>query len=126
MAEAAEHAKERKAAAREAGRRRQPADVLRIAASMATYAARQLADGLSPEQARRAALETAGELEAVAADLRRLTRLRPADRRVLARQLAGLGMTRAEIAKQLGVSYTCVRYYVAGRPCPPDGRKATP
>jgi hypothetical protein len=126
VAESAEHARERKAAAREAGRRRQAVTALAVADATITYTLRQLANGLSPEQARSAALEMAAELEAVAADLRRLTRMRPADRRVRARYLAGLGVTQAEIARQLGVSYTAVRYYVAGRPCPPDGRKATP
>jgi hypothetical protein len=57
---------ERRAAGREAARRRQAEAALRLAASMAMYAAGQLANGLAPEQARRAAMEAAGELETVA------------------------------------------------------------
>ena len=45
-----------------------------------------------------------GELEAVAAALRRLTRMGPADRRRLARLMVGSGMTQREVAVRLGVS----------------------
>jgi DNA-binding NarL/FixJ family response regulator len=100
---------------REAVRRREAAAALRLAATMSTYAARQLADGLSPEQARRAALEAAGELAGVAEQLRRLTRLRSAERRLLAVQLANFGLTTRQIAQQLGVSDKAARNYVAGR-----------
>jgi hypothetical protein len=106
---------ERRAWEREAGRRREAADALRIGAGMCEYAAGQLADGLAPEQARRAALEAAGELEDLAAALRRLTRLRAADRRTLAGHLAALGLSTREIARQIGVSDKAARYYVAGR-----------
>jgi DNA-directed RNA polymerase specialized sigma24 family protein len=106
-------------AERDAGRRRrQAAAELRLTAGLAAYAAAQLADGLDPGRARQAALETAGELEAVASSLRRLTRLRPGERRALARQLAGLGLSTQQIARQLGVSDRAVRYYVRGRPAP--------
>jgi hypothetical protein len=104
-----------RARGREADRRRQAVTALSVAEATIEYARRQLANGLTPEQARSAALETAGELEAVAAALRRLTRMRPADRRVLARQLAGVGLTTQQIARQLGVSDKCARNYVQGR-----------
>ena len=103
---------------REDARRRQAAADLRLTATLISYAATQLADGLNPQQARRAALETAAELEAVAASLRRLTRLPPAQRRILARQLAQLGRPTQEIARQVGVSERSVRYYLHGRPPP--------
>jgi DNA-directed RNA polymerase specialized sigma24 family protein len=109
---------EHRAREREAGRRDQAAADLRLIAVVAVYAAGQLADGLGPEAARRAALEMAAELEACASSLRRLTRLRPAERRALAVQLAGLGLSTQEIARQLGVTDRAVRYYISGRPCP--------
>ena len=107
--------REQKAQMREAARRREAAAALRIGADLCQYAATQLADGLAPEQARSAALEAAGELEDLAAALRRLTRLRAADRRTLAGHLAALGLSTREIARQLGVSDKCARNYVQGR-----------
>lgn len=109
---------ERKRLGREAGRRREAAAALRLAATMATYAARQLSDGLTPEQAREATLEAAGRLEGLAESLRRLTRLRPAERRAVAMHLARLGHSRKQIAQYLGVSDRAVYYYVRGRPSP--------
>lgn len=82
---------------------------------MCGYGAGQLADGLTPQQARLAALEAAGELEDVAASLRRLTRLRADERRRLAVQLAALGLPTREIAQQLGITDRAVRNYVRGR-----------
>jgi DNA-directed RNA polymerase specialized sigma24 family protein len=87
--------------------------MLRVGEAVCGYAASQLADGLGPEEARVAAVEAAGELAALAAQLMRLTRLRPADRRVLAVQLVGLGMSRREVADRLGVSDRAVRGYLA-------------
>jgi DNA-directed RNA polymerase specialized sigma24 family protein len=89
--------------------------VLRVAAASAEYGARQLADGLSPAEARRAAVEAAGELEATAAALRRLARLSGPQRRAVARSLAGLGWSRREIAVRLGVSDRTVFGYLRGR-----------
>jgi hypothetical protein len=104
--------RERKRRAYEAGRRREAVTMLRVAEAMCGYAASQLADGLGPEEARAAAIEAAGELAALAAQLRRLTRLRPADRRVLAAQLTALGLSRREVAGRLGVTDRAVRGYL--------------
>jgi hypothetical protein len=106
---------ERRAAGREADRRRQAADELRLAASVCQYGAAQLGNGLEPGQARLVALELAGELEAVAEAVRRLTRVAAGERRVLARQLAQLGWTTGQIARQLGVCDRAARNYVVGR-----------
>lgn len=111
-----ERARERKALAREAERRRRAATALTVTASTCSYAAAQLANGLGPQQARSAAREVAATLEATAAELRRLTRLRGPERRVLAVMLAGRGLPQREIALQLGVCDRTVRSYLAGRP----------
>ena len=110
----------RKARAREAARRRETVGVLRLAESLAGYAAGQIGNGLAPGQAREAVIEAAGELELAAAALRRLARLGPAERRGRARVLHAMGMTRTEIARRLGVSDRAVWYYIRGRPCPPS------
>ena len=86
--------------------RRQTVGTLRLAASMATYSAEQLANGLSPSEATRAALDVAAELEITAASLRRLARLdldRPA-RRSVAVALAASGLSQRAIGEALGVS----------------------
>jgi hypothetical protein len=97
---------------REAARRRQAVATLRVAEATCAYAAAQLADGLSPEQARAAAAEMAGVLAATAEALRRSVRLGLAERRVLARQLAGLGLSKHEVAVRLGVSDRAVFGYL--------------
>jgi hypothetical protein len=102
-------------AVREAERRRQAAATLRLTASSCTYAAAQLADGLPPGDARLAAIEMAGELEAVAASLRRAVRLGPAERRPLARMWAAAQVPTREIAARLGVSDRAARNYARGR-----------
>ena len=89
--------------------------MLRIMACTCTYAAGQLGDGIGPEEARDTALFVAQELGSMAAALRRLTRLGPAERRVLAVQLTGLGWSRKRIADYLGVCDTTVWNYLAGR-----------
>lgn len=98
--------------ARQAERQRQAAVLLRITAATADYAAGQLADGLSPAQARAAVVEAAGELEAAAAGLRRLAQLSHADRRRLALMLTGAGVPRREIAMRLGCSERSVFRYL--------------
>jgi hypothetical protein len=97
--------------------RRRAVDMLRLAESIAGYAAAQLANGLSPEQARRAALDAAGELDAVAVHLRRLAqpRLDVAERRALAAELAESGMSARQIAGQIGVTPSTVWDYLARR-----------
>lgn len=96
--------------------RRQAVDVLRIAGATAEYASRVIANGLSPEQARRAALDAAGELELIAGTLRRLARLTPPERRQLAVELAADGMSHREIARRIDVSKRRTWDYLAGRP----------
>ena len=100
---------------RAAARRRQAADLLRTTAAIADYSAGQLSNGLSPEQARRAVMETAGELAVAAAALRRLARLPARERAALAAQLAALGMGTQEIADRLGVSMHTAWHYQHGR-----------
>ena len=102
-------------AAREAARRREAVDLLRLAAVTVDYTLRELANGLNPEQARVAAIEAAAELSVVSEELRRLTRLGPAERRTLALQLTSLGMTQREAAARLGVSERTVRWWVTER-----------
>jgi predicted transcriptional regulator len=89
--------------------------LLNVAGGMMHYAVRQLGNGLPPEQARVVAVEAAGELAVVAVELRKLTRLGPAERRALAVQLVALGVPRHEVAIRLGVSDVTVRNYLAGR-----------
>ena len=87
--------------------RREAVDTLTIAAAVAAYAAGQIGNGLGPEEARRAAVEAAAELEAVAGTLRRLARLDrldPAGRRRLVADLAASGMSQRRIAAAVGVS----------------------
>jgi len=110
--------RQRKAAAREAARRRQAATMLAIAEATCRYSAVRLGNGIGPEEARQTALFVAGELELVAGALRRLTRLDGPQRRARAVQLAQLGFPTRQIAAQLGVSDRAVRYYVSGRACP--------
>jgi DNA-directed RNA polymerase specialized sigma24 family protein len=100
--------------AREAARRRDLLTLLGISGATIGYAARQLGDGLPPDQARQVAIESAGELEAVASALYRAVRLGPADRARSARLLVGAGMTRREAAIRLGVTERTIRYYLAG------------
>ena len=89
---------------REAARRRQAVATLRLAEAVARYAADQMANGLAPEEARAAAIDAAGELAELAALLRKLTRLGPAERRELALELGGLGWDKQRIAVRLGLS----------------------
>ena len=112
------HARQRMAATRAAARRREAQAVLRLAAQMAAYAAEQVGNGLTPEQARLAVVEVAGELGDVAAQLRRLARVGSAERRHLAQLFAGLGMSQVEIARRLGVSRQTAWAYVHARPDP--------
>jgi hypothetical protein len=106
---------ERKATARESARRREAANMLQIAECTCRYGASQIGNGASPAEAREIARFVAGELVSVAEGLRRLTRLRPAERRLLAVQLAALGVQPKRIAQQLGVCDRTVRYYLARR-----------
>ena len=100
---------------REAARRRQAVATLRLAEAVARYAADQVANGLAPKEARAAAIDAAGELAELAALLRKLTRLGPAERRELALELGGLGWDKQRIAVRLGLSDRTVRYYFRPR-----------
>jgi predicted transcriptional regulator len=100
---------------REAARRRQAIDLLRVTEAMISYSATQIGNGLSPEQARQAVVETAGELAEVVVSLRRLARIPARERAVLAVQLAALGMSDPQIAARLGVSRCTVWNYRRGR-----------
>ena len=112
MPESAAQSAERKALARRAA-----VDTLKIASAIADYAASAIGDGLSPEAARRATLDAAGELEITATSLRRLVlgRLSPAERRALAVALAADGLTVRQIAARLGRSERQVQDYLRGR-----------
>ena len=55
---------------RASARRREAVAMLRLGETTCAYAAAQLADGLSPRQARAAAVEAASELAELAAALR--------------------------------------------------------
>jgi DNA-directed RNA polymerase specialized sigma24 family protein len=106
---------EHKRRVREARRRGEAVELLRFVQAAAGYAAGQLGNGLGPAQAREAALELAAELELAAVSLRRAVRLRPAERRALARLLAARGVPTRQIAARVGVSDRSVRSYVRGR-----------
>ena len=86
--------------------------------AIAGYAARSVGNGLEPEEARRAALEAAADLEAAAAALRRLARPDPvadsAARRAAALELAAAGWPARAIAERLGVNPETARRYAAG------------
>lgn len=105
----------REALTREAARR-SAVDVLRVASAITAYASRELANGLSPEQARVATMEAARELQLVAGKLMALARVRPgldpAGRRALAVELAAAGLSQRQIAEQVGRSPRQVRDYL--------------
>jgi hypothetical protein len=90
--------------AAEAARRREAVTELRVAEATIAYTAAQLSNGLSPEQAREAMVELAGELAVLAGALRHLARLSPAERVALARLWTGQGQSRVEVARRLGCS----------------------
>jgi hypothetical protein len=91
-------------AARRAARRREVANMLRIVECTARYGASQLGDGIGPEQAAEVALFVAGELEQVAAALRRAVPVGRGQRRSMAALMTGQGLTRVQVARRLGVS----------------------
>ena len=112
--ESAEKAAERKRLARRAADRRQAVTLLQVTECTARYAASQVANGASPEEARQVLLFAAGELVAVAESLRRAVRLSGPERRALAVQMARFGTPTKVIADRLGVSGRSVRNYVRG------------
>jgi DNA-directed RNA polymerase specialized sigma24 family protein len=102
---------DRETLTREAARRR-AVRVLKIAEAIAAHGAEAVGNGLGPEQARRAALDVAAELETIAGNLRRLTRttarLDRAGRRALVADLAASGLSQRQIADRLGVAKSTV------------------
>lgn len=105
-------ARERKALAREAARRRHAVTLLALGEQTCRYAASVLGNGASPAMARDAAVDAAGELAVLADELRRLTRLRGPARRKLARELAASGLSNREVALRVGVSESCLWGYL--------------
>ena len=87
--------------------------MLRVTEATTRYAAERLGNGIGRGEARMVALEMAGELEVTAEALRRLTRLRPDERRMVARMLAGRGWSRRQIVARLGISERTAWRYVA-------------
>ena len=110
--ETAEQTARRKRAAYEAARRRSAVTLLGIAECTCRYGASQLSNGASPAEAAATMAFVTGELAEVAAALRRLERLTPAQRQARAAQLTALGMTREEVGRRLGVSSKSVRKYL--------------
>jgi DNA-binding CsgD family transcriptional regulator len=103
---------ERKRLAYEAARRRSAVTLLRIMACTCDYASERLSNGADPAEAAATMEFVTGELAEVAAALRRLERLSPAQRRVRAAQLTALGMSREEVGRRLGVSAKTIRNYL--------------
>ena len=112
MPETAEQTARRKRLAYEAARRRSAVTLLGIASATCDYAASVLSNGASPCEAAETVVFVTGELAELAAALRRLERLSPAQRRVRAVQLAQFGMSREEVGRRLGVSARSVRKYL--------------
>ena len=112
MPEPAAASAERKRLAYEAARRRSAVNLLGIGECTCRYAASVLANGASPCEAAETVVFVTGELAELAAALRRLERLTPAQRQARAAQLTRLGMTREEVGRRLGVSSKSVRKYL--------------
>jgi DNA-directed RNA polymerase specialized sigma24 family protein len=89
--------------------------MLQITEATCRYAASQLSNGTGPDEARETALFVAGELAMMAETLRKLTRLRPDERREMARQLDALGWPKRQVAARLGISERSVWRYTAAR-----------
>jgi hypothetical protein len=103
-------------AARREAKRREAADLLRVAASTCAYSSAQLANGLSAADARVAMAEAAEVLAEVVVKLRRAARpAEAAGRALAARRMAGAGMPVPRIALALGVDPRTVSRYVRGR-----------
>ena len=105
-------------AARQAVRRSELVNLLRISECTVRYAAVQLGNGISPAEARETALFTAGELAVVVEALRRAVRLDPAARRRATLGLAWRGLPKRQIATRLGVSERTVHRDLRSRSQP--------
>lgn len=112
--ESLERAAVRDRLARAAARRR-AADVLRLAALAAGYAAGQVSDGLGPVEAEVAVRQAAETLIEVVMELRELAPLEPGEMREAAAEMAGLGIPRREIARRLGLTVGTVGRYLRPR-----------
>ena len=98
---------------RQAARRREAVRALRLGEATCAYTAGQLGNGLGPDEARRAAMEAAAELVAVAEVLRRSVRPTRFERQRMARQWIGRGYLSArQVADRLGVSERTVWRYL--------------
>ena len=114
-------------AARQAERRREAVlTMLQITEATCRYAASQLSNGCSPDEARQTAQFVAEELSLMAEGLRRLTRPeRQAERQAKAVQLAALGLPLSTVAETVGVSErTLARYLRPRSPAAETGRPA--
>jgi hypothetical protein len=99
--------------ARQAGRRRQAIVALRVGEAACAEAASILGNGVGPVEARRAAMEAAVELVAVAEALRRSVRLSRFERQRLARLWIGQGhLSARQVADRLGVGERTVWRYL--------------
>jgi hypothetical protein len=107
--------RESKRAMREAARRADAVEALRLAQSTVSYTITVLANGATAPQARQAVWEATEELSLLVQGLRRLTRLSPRQRAAQARRLAALGMGTQEIATRVGVSAHTAWNYQRGR-----------
>lgn len=95
-------------ARREAAKRRQAIDQLRIAGNVSFYAAARLAGQADPAEARLSVLTVATELERVAGALRKLAAMPPAQRRPVTAGLVADGMSLSQAGELLGVSKAMV------------------
>jgi len=109
----------KQARARRAAERREAVRLLRLAAQMASYAARQVGNGLAPADAMMAVREVAAELDAAAVRLRSIARPGPAERRTLVRLLSAQGLSGTQVAARVGLSEKTVYRYRA-RPTGPQ------
>ena len=88
---------------------------LRVAESVIGYAARQLSNGIGPEEAAETALEASAQLSRLAVAIRKSVRLPLVHRRVLVSRLADLGYTQEAIGLRVGVSVKTVQRDLARR-----------
>jgi hypothetical protein len=103
----------KQARARRAAERREAVALLRLVAQMASYAATEVGNGLTPADARAAVGELAGELATAAVRLRRIARPGPAQRRALVGAMSAQGMSGAQVAARVGLSEKTVYRYRA-------------
>jgi len=101
--------------ARRARRRRELVVELRTGEALIGYAAHQLSNGVSPQEAAELALETSAQLSRLAVVIRKSVRLPAVHRRLLVSKLADLGYTQEAIGLRAGVSVKTVQRDLARR-----------